>query len=80
MKKNRKRKPFYWNIETYAFAAVDLRDQIKQHKEADEEPWGISKAIVIRVAYIYTLTVALVMATAGIICQKIDQFMQRFKR
>lgn len=78
--KNRKRKPFFWNIEPYAFAAADLGDQIRQHKEADEELWGISKVIVIRVAYIYTLTVALVMASVAIICQKIDQFKQRFKR
>lgn len=78
--KNRKRKPFFWNIEPYAFAAADLGDQIRQHKETDEEPWGISKAIVIRAAYVYTLAVTLVMVLGAIICQKIEQFKERFKR
>lgn len=78
--KNRKRKPFFWNIEEFAFGAVYLRDEIKRHKEADEEPWGIFKAIGIRLVYVYALTVALVMASVAIICQKIDQFTQQFKR
>lgn len=78
--KNRKKKPFSWKIEQYAFGAVDLRNQIKQHKEADEEPWGIFKAVGIRIAYVYLVSVTLVMVLGAIICQKIDQFMQQFKR
>lgn len=78
--KHKKKMPYSWRVEQYAFGAVDLRDQIKQHKEADEEPWGIFKAVWIRAAYVYLLSGTLVMVLRGIIGQKIEQFTQQFKR
>ena len=73
MKKKRK-VPFSWKVEEYAFGAVALRDEIKRHKEDDKEPWGLAKTVGIRLLYMYALIVALVFIGIGIVWQIIQDF------
>lgn len=36
--KKRKKIPYSWILEEFAFGAVNLRDKIRRHREVDEEP------------------------------------------
>lgn len=65
--RKKSRKPFSWIVEEYAFGAVALRDEIKRHKEEDDAPWSMGKAVEIRLLYIYALIATLVLVAFGMI-------------
>lgn len=69
----KKRVPFSWKVEQYAFGAVALREEIKRHKEAGEKPWRLFKAVGIRALYVYAIVAALLLVLVGSLWQGIGQ-------
>lgn len=72
--RNRRRISFYRRAEEYAFGAAALKNEIRRHKEEDDEPWDLFKAVGIRALYAYAFIAALVLVMAGMIGQKLSQF------
>ena len=73
--KKRKR-PFSWVVEEYAFGAAALRDEIKRHKATQKEKWSVFKSVGIRILYAYAVVATVLLVGIGILGQGI----QRFKR
>ena len=67
--KHKKKAPFSWKVEEYAFGAMALRDEIKRHKEAKEEHWSLFKNIGIRLLYAYAVMATVVLVGIGIVRQ-----------
>lgn len=63
----KKRRPFSWVVEEYAFGAVALRDEIKRHKTEDKEQWSVLKNIAIRLLYVYAIIVTVVLVGIGML-------------
>ena len=63
----KKRRPFSWVVEEYAFGAVALRDEIKRHKTEDTEQWSVLKNIAIRLLYVYAIIVTVVLVGIGML-------------
>lgn len=69
--------PFSWKVEEYAFGAVALKNEIKRHREAEEEPWPLFKAVGIRALYVYTYAATIVLVVIGSIRQQLSLIFNR---
>lgn len=75
-----KRNIFTRITEKYTFGAIALREEIKRQKIQKEEQGSIFKALGLRVLYVYSFIVAIVLIGIGLVWQGIGSIIVIFRR
>lgn len=75
-----KRNIFTRITEKYTFGAIALREEIKRQKIQKEEQGNIFKALGLRVLYVYSFIVAIVLIGIGLVWQGIGSIIVIFRR